>query len=96
MIGGPTFSETLRNMIRDQISDKLDVSIDPMTAVAQGAALYASTQDLPEEIRETDKSNVQLKVNYQSNTVETEEKVGIMILRDKTEGEIPETFFSRK
>ena len=92
MIGGPTFSETLRNMIRDQISDKLDVSIDPMTAVAQGAALYASTQDLPEEIRETDKSNVQLKVNYQSNTVETEEKVGIMILRDKTEGEIPETF----
>ena len=94
MIGGPTFSETLRNMIRDQISDKLDVSIDPMTAVAQGAALYASTQDLPDEIRETDKSNVQLKVNYQSNTVETEEKVGIMILRDKTEGEIPETFFT--
>ena len=30
-------TETLRNMIRDQISDKLDVSIDPMTAVAQGA-----------------------------------------------------------
>ena len=94
LIGGPTFSETLRNMIREQITDKIDVSIDPMIAVAQGAALFASTQELLEDLRDVDKSNIQLKLIYQSNTVETEEKVGITVLRDKTEGNIPETFFT--
>jgi len=93
MVGGPTFSETLRNMIREQITRKVDVSIDPMIAVAQGAALYASTKDIPDDIREIDKSKIQLKLSYQSDTVETEEKVGVRILRDKTEGEIPEKLF---
>jgi molecular chaperone DnaK len=93
LIGGPTFSETLRNMIRSQITDKVDISIDPMIAVAQGAALYASTKDIPDDIREIDKSKIQLKVSYQADTVETEEKIGIRILRDKTEGDIPHKLF---
>jgi len=93
MIGGPTFSETVRNMIREQITEKVDISIDPMIAVAQGAALFASTKDIPEDIRETDKSKIQLKLSYQADTVETEEKVGVKILRDKTDGEVPEKLF---
>jgi molecular chaperone DnaK len=90
MIGGPTFSETVRDMIREQITEKVDISIDPMIAVAQGAALYSSTKDIPEDIRETDKSKIQLKLSYQPDTVETEEKVGVRVLRDKTEGDVPE------
>jgi molecular chaperone DnaK len=93
MIGGPTFSETAREMIREQITEKVDISIDPMIAVAQGAALYASTKDIPEDVRETDKSKIQLKLSYQSDTVETEEKVGVRVLRDKTEGDVPEKLF---
>jgi len=93
MIGGPTFSETVRNMIREQITEKVDISIDPMIAVAQGAALFASTKDIPEDIRETDKSKIQLKLSYQADTVETEEKVGVRVLRDKTDGEVPEKLF---
>ena len=93
MIGGPTFSETLRNMIREQITEKVDVSIDPMIAVAQGAALFASTKDIPEDIRVIDKSKIQLKLIYQADTVETNEPVGVFVLRDKTEGDVPEKLF---
>ncbi|MBC8185737.1 Hsp70 family protein [candidate division KSB1 bacterium] len=93
MIGGPTFSETLRNMIREQITEKVNVSIDPMTVVAIGAALFASTKDIPDDIRETDKSKIQLKLMYPPATPETEVKVGVRVLRDKTEGDIPEKLF---
>ena len=65
MIGGPTFSETVRDMIREQITEKVDISIDPMIAVAQGAALYASTKDIPDDIRAIDNSKIQLKLSYQ-------------------------------
>ena len=94
MIGGPTFSHTLREMVRKQITNAVDVSIDPMIAVAKGAALFASTIDIPEGIKEIDKSKIQLKLSYQADTVETEEQVGIRVLRDKTDGEIPEILFA--
>ena len=93
MIGGPTFSETLRDMIRDKITSKVDVSIDPMIAVAKGAALFASTQNIPDTIKEIDKSKIQLKLIYPTDVVETEVKFGIKVLRDKTDGEIPESLF---
>jgi len=93
MIGGPTFSETLRDMIRNQITTDINISIDPMTAVAVGAALLASTKDIPDRIIESDNSKIQLKLTFSADTVETEEKFGIRILRDKTEGELPEKLF---
>ena len=94
MIGGPTFSHTLREMVRKQISNAVDVSIDPMIAVAKGAALFSSTIDIPEGIKKIDKSKIQLKLSYQADTAETEEQVGIRVLRDKTDGEIPEILFA--
>jgi len=80
-------------MVREQISKDIDISIDPMTAVATGAALVASTKDIPVGIQEIDKSKIQLNLMYSTDTVETEEKVGIRVLRDKTEGNIPEKLF---
>ena len=93
MIGGPTLSETLRTMVRDQITSNVNISIDPMTAVAKGAALFASTKNIPEGIREIDKSKIQLNLRYATDTVETEEKFGIKVMRDKTEGKVPEKLF---
>lgn len=93
MVGGPTFSETLRDMVKEQITSKVNVSIDPMTAVAQGAALFASTRDIPEGIVKIDKAKIQLTLRYPETTVETEENVGIRVNRDKTEGEMPDTLF---
>ena len=93
MIGGPTFSETLRDMVRTQITENINISIDPMIAVAKGAALFASTKDIPDGIKEVDKSKIQLKLVCTADTVEIEEKVGIQVLRARTEGEVPEVLF---
>jgi molecular chaperone DnaK len=95
LVGGPTFSPVLRKMLEEQIC-KPDTSADPMTVVSKGAALYASTVNVSEEIREQtrDKTKIQLEIANESSTVETEEFVPIKILADKTEGEIPDKVFA--
>ena len=94
LVGGPTFSPVLRKMLEEQIC-KPDTSVDPMTVVSKGAALYASTVNISEEVREQtrDITKIQLEIANESSTVETEEFVPIKILADKTEGEIPEKVF---
>lgn len=95
LVGGPTFSPLLRQLLEEQIC-KPDTSVDPMTVVSKGAALYASTVDVSEEVREQtrDKTKIQLEIANESSTVETEEYVPIKILADKTEGEIPNQVFA--
>lgn len=39
-------------MLKEQVTDKVDTSVDPMTAVAKGAALFASTINVSEELVE--------------------------------------------
>jgi len=92
LVGGPTFSPFLQQMLKEQITKKVDTSVDPMTAVAEGAALYASTIDISDEIVESsrDRSKIQLEVKYESTTVEENELVTIRIQKEKTEGEIPD------
>jgi molecular chaperone DnaK len=43
LVGGPTHSPILRRMLKEQITEKVDTSVDPMTVVAKGAAIFAST-----------------------------------------------------
>ena len=93
LVGGPTYSPILREMLKDQISPNVNTSIDPMTAVASGAALFASTKDIPIKHQKRDKTKVQLDLNYEATSVEEEEYVTIKVLRDKTTGEIPDTLF---
>lgn len=45
LVGGPTHSPVVRQMLKEQITPNVDTSIDPMTAVAKGAAFFASTID---------------------------------------------------
>ncbi|MBL79433.1 MAG: heat-shock protein Hsp70 [Nitrosomonadaceae bacterium] len=94
LVGGPTFSPVLREMLEEQII-KPDTSVDPMTVVSKGAALYAATIDVSEEVKEQqrDKTKIQLQLGYEATTVEDEEHITIKILEDKTEGEVPEKVF---
>lgn len=80
LIGGPTYTPVLRQMLREQICE-VDTSVDPMTAVAKGAALYASTLDLEDEIIESSKdlSKVQLDLTYESTSVEELEFVTVKL-----------------
>ena len=93
LVGGPTYSPILRKMLEQQIC-KPDTSVDPMTVVSKGAAIYASTIKKEETTITVDTSKIQLDVSYESTSVEEEEFVTIKILADKTEGEIPEKVFA--
>lgn len=81
LVGGPTYSPQLRSMVAGQLREP-DTHIDPMTAVAVGAALYASTLKVEEELAMAtrDMTKVQLDLNYESTTVQTEEFVTVKLL----------------
>ncbi|MCY1660563.1 Hsp70 family protein [Chryseobacterium sp. SL1] len=95
LVGGPTFSPIIRKMLEKQIC-KPDTTVDPMIVVSKGAALYASTVSISEEIKEQtrDKTKIQIEIGHEASTVELEEFVTLKILIDKTEGTIPEKVFA--
>jgi molecular chaperone DnaK len=95
-VGGPTHSPILKKMLKEQITDQVNTSIDPMTSVAAGAALYASTINVSKQIIEQsrDKTKIQLEIKHEPTTVELVEMVNIKILRDKTTGQIPAKVFT--
>lgn len=93
LVGGPTYSPIIREMLRKEITLNIDTSINPMTAVARGAALYASTIDAninEEEIKKESKSEVVfLQVGYESTSVEPSEWVSVSIDTKKTGSNCP-------
>ncbi len=92
LVGGPTFSQTMRRMLKDQISSRIDTTVDPMTAVAKGAALFASTKNIPSDLQKRDTSKAQLTLKYPETTVETHENLGIRIDRNKSTANLPSSF----
>lgn len=78
LVGGPTHSPLIRRMLREQITPIVDTSIDPMTVVATGAALYASTIDNKAEVK-TEVGTVKLNLEYEATTVETTEWVTVKL-----------------
>lgn len=79
LVGGPTHSPLLRQMLRDQVTFNVATDIDPMTAVATGAALYASTIDNKYNNVEVDNNIIKLNVGYEPTTVELNEWISIKL-----------------
>jgi molecular chaperone DnaK len=94
LVGGPTLSQTLRRMLKEQMNTKIDTSIDPMTCVAVGAALFASSIDIPTTFQKRDKEKIQLILKYPSETVELDIELGIKVDRFQTKGGIPLRIFA--
>ena len=94
LVGGPTYSPVLREMLTEQIA-KPDTSVDPMTVVSRGAALFASTVELSETIQEQtrDRAKVQLELGHEATSVETEEWVTVKLRSDKMDGEAPNELY---
>lgn len=88
LVGGPTHSPIIRNMLKEQITPNVDTSIDPMTCVATGAAMYASTLSVPDHIAEAarDRSKIQLGIEVKSTSVESVEFASVKFLSDKSDG----------
>lgn len=72
LVGGPTHSPLVRQMLKEQVSENVDSSINPMTAVAEGAALYASTIDNEIQEEYLQSQDVVLEINFDSMTVDTD------------------------
>lgn len=82
LVGGPTHSPLIRQMLKEQIIPNVDTSIDPMTAVATGAALYASTIESEVSVEEVEVGAIMLEVGYESTSVETTEWVSARLSND--------------
>ena len=92
LVGGPTYSPVLRNMLKEQITPNIDTSIDPMTAVARGAALYASGIDC-EAKTEIKTGTIALDLTYESSSVESYEFVTVKLSKEECTGTIPQKLF---
>lgn len=79
LVGGPTHSPLIREMLREQITPNVDTSIDPMTAVATGAALYASTKDAEIKDSDIEVGTIKLDIGYEATSVEMIEWVSVKL-----------------
>ena len=70
LVGGPTHCPLIRQMLKEQITPNVDTSIDPMTAVATGAALYASTINNDASDEDLKLDTVKLNIDYPATTIE--------------------------
>jgi len=94
MVGGPTYIPLLREKVKNELYKNINVTIDPMTVVAQGAAIFASTKPIPVEKQPRDYSKIQLILGYPDTTAETELAFGIKVDKEKTKGTVPSKVFA--
>lgn len=72
LVGGPTLSPYLRKTLRNKVTSNVDVSADPMTAVAKGAALFAATRDIPAELMTPpENGTIALDLHYETMAVDS-------------------------
>jgi molecular chaperone DnaK len=79
LIGGDTLSPILREMIANQLSSP-DTSLNPMTAIAEGAAVYAATINNKIDshgVEIVQISAVELEFEHAATSVHDEEAIGI-------------------
>ena len=80
LVGGPTRLPLIRQMLEKQVAPLTGTDIDPMTVVAKGAALYASTLDIPAEmLDESEQATdaVMIDIGYEPTTVELSDWVSL-------------------
>lgn len=92
LVGGPTYSPILRSMLKEQITDHVNVSIDPMTAVATGAAIYASGREYESSIG-LKAGTIALDISYPSSSTSKTEFISVKLLPEECKGNKPDHVF---
>ena len=73
LVGGPTRTPLVERLLRETLSVELGEQSDPMTLVARGAALFASTQELPRALRRSSAAGVvRIEPKHPSMTTDLE------------------------
>jgi molecular chaperone DnaK len=72
MVGGPTLTPCVPRLIERELGIEARHSLDPMSIVAVGAAIFASTQKLPPELRAGSgaRGAVEIALEYESMTTD--------------------------
>jgi molecular chaperone DnaK len=68
MVGGPTLTPCIPRIIERELGIEARHHMDPMNIVATGAAIFASTQQLPEKLRTHTTGSTVLKLEYEPMT----------------------------
>lgn len=76
LVGGPTQIPYIRERLKSAFNIPIEHKIDPITVVAQGAAIFAATQLIPEELTKRDYTKVAVKLAYNPMTTELDPAVG--------------------
>lgn len=78
LVGGSTFIPLVRQRLTEVFGVDLDSSLNPMTVVAAGAAIYASTSviDVEEEVELTSADNAIINLTY--DPISSEETVNVI------------------
>lgn len=90
LVGGPTQIPYIRTRLKDKFNIHTDYKIDPITVVAQGAAIFAASQLTPDEFTKRDYSKVFIKLAYNPMTTETDASVGGRIFPSSANEKLPE------
>jgi molecular chaperone DnaK len=94
LIGGPTYMPYVRERIAKDINHNLNITMDPMTAVASGAALFASTKTIPESKRKKEYSKIQLGLDYPNATAESQATLKLSLDKSNPSGNVPSRIFA--
>jgi molecular chaperone DnaK len=73
MVGGPTLMPCVPRLLQEALGIEARHVMDPLTIVASGAALFASTQKLPAEFRSSQKGStpaLDLQLEYEPMTTD--------------------------
>ncbi len=83
LVGGPTQIPYIRERLKDEFQIPINYSVDPMTVVAKGAAIYASCQLLAPAMIPTDNKAVSVQLNYEPMTTALQVSVAGKIVSAK-------------
>jgi len=90
LVGGPTQIPYVRERLKQAFNIPIEYKIDPITVVAQGAAIFAASQLIPDELTKRDYSKVSVKLAYNPMTTEIDPVVGGRFFASKDENKLPE------
>lgn len=88
LVGGPTQIPYIKDRLNREFTITVDSSVDPLTVVARGAAIFATSQRIPKEFIKQEKKVAKglktISLNYDSLTSQAEETVSGVV--DELEG----------
>jgi len=76
MVGGSTLNPWLRERVQKELGIQLEFRIDPITVVAQGAAIFAGTQKLKTADIEVPAGSFKVELEYDPVGTETDPTIG--------------------